>query len=87
MRRRYLTLVAVPAVVAVLVSIAAVEIAGQASSAKKPTAGGPSRASAPSRVASRDEIPRMADGHPDLQGTYDLGTLTPLERVAARRSA
>ena len=30
-------------------------------------------------------IPRMADGHPDLQGTYDLGTLTPLER--ARRHA
>ena len=26
-------------------------------------------------------IPRMADGHPDLQGTYDLGTLTPLERA------
>src|SRR5499427_9788307 len=24
--------------------------------------------------------PRMADGHPDLQGTYDLATLTPLER-------
>src|SRR5438093_6868257 len=27
-------------------------------------------------------IPRTADGHPDLQGTYDLGTLTPLERAA-----
>jgi hypothetical protein len=27
-------------------------------------------------------IPRMADGRPDLQGTYDLGTLTPLERAA-----
>jgi len=25
-------------------------------------------------------VPRLADGHPDLQGTYDLGTLTPLER-------
>src|SRR5262245_27290403 len=24
--------------------------------------------------------PRMSDGHPDLQGTYDLATLTPLER-------
>src|SRR5262245_10755355 len=24
--------------------------------------------------------PRMADGRPDLQGTYDLATLTPLER-------
>ena len=25
-------------------------------------------------------IPRMADGHPDLQGVYDLATITPLER-------
>jgi len=25
---------------------------------------------------------RMADGHPDLQGTYDLATLTPIERAA-----
>jgi hypothetical protein len=25
-------------------------------------------------------IPRLADGHPDLQGTYDLATLTPVER-------
>jgi len=32
---------------------------------------------APQRSAS---IPRTADGHPDLQGTYDLATLTPLER-------
>lgn len=25
--------------------------------------------------------PRLPDGHPDLQGTYDLGTMTPLERL------
>ena len=23
---------------------------------------------------------RMADGHPDLQGTYDIATMTPIER-------
>src|SRR5881397_1693566 len=28
------------------------------------------------------KIPRTADGHPDLQGTYDLATLTPMERPA-----
>src|SRR3954454_7453443 len=27
-------------------------------------------------------VPRMPDGHPDRQGTYDLGTLTPIERPA-----
>ena len=26
-------------------------------------------------------IPRLADGKPDLQGTYDLATLTPVERA------
>ena len=28
------------------------------------------------------KIPRAADGHPDLQGTYDIATLTPMERPA-----
>jgi hypothetical protein len=27
------------------------------------------------------QLPRMPDGHPDLQGTYDLGMMTPLERL------
>jgi hypothetical protein len=26
-------------------------------------------------------LPRMPDGHPDLNGTYDLATMTPLERL------
>ena len=30
--------------------------------------------------------PRMPDGHPDLQGTYDLATLTPLERPASAQA-
>src|SRR5262249_43869622 len=30
--------------------------------------------------ASKSTIPRLPDGHPDLQGTYDLATMTPLER-------
>ena len=25
--------------------------------------------------------PRLADGHPDFQGTYDLATVTPFERL------
>src|SRR5258705_6686891 len=36
----------------------------------------------PAKKAAGGGIPRLADGHPDLQGTYDLGTLTPLERAA-----
>ena len=30
---------------------------------------------------------RMADGHPDLQGTYDLATLTPMERPSGAKLA
>src|SRR5882757_10040064 len=40
-------------------------------------AGGPVKSSVPA-----GGLPRTADGHPDLQGTYDLGTITPLERRA-----
>ena len=29
--------------------------------------------------------PRMPDGRPDLQGTYDLATLTPLERPSGMK--
>src|SRR5271170_2313724 len=29
---------------------------------------------------------RMPDGHPDLQGTYDLATLTPIERPAGAKA-
>src|SRR5436190_21281118 len=53
------------AAIACAMSMTGVTAAGQAAPAKKPAAGG---------------IPRLADGHPDLQGTYDLATLTPLER-------
>jgi hypothetical protein len=29
---------------------------------------------------------RLADGHPDLQGTYDLATLTPMERAPGAKA-
>ena len=28
----------------------------------------------------KSDLTRTPDGHPDLQGTYDLATMTPLER-------
>ena len=37
---------------------------------------------APAKSAAKfSAIPRMTDGHPDLQGTYDLATMTPVERA------
>jgi hypothetical protein len=32
------------------------------------------------QTAAKSGLARMPDGHPDLQGTYDLATMTPLER-------
>src|SRR6516164_2752345 len=37
-------------------------------------------AQTPKLAAKPYTLPRTPDGHPDLQGTYDLATLTPLER-------
>ena len=31
-------------------------------------------------TAAKSDLPRTPDGHPDLQGTYDLATMTRLER-------
>jgi hypothetical protein len=33
-------------------------------------------------LVAQQSIPRTPDGKPDLQGTYDLGTITPMERAA-----
>ena len=34
------------------------------------------------KTSVKSALPRMPEGHPDLQGTYDLTTMTPLERQA-----
>ncbi len=57
--------------VLLVIAIVGVSVAGQSvSPAKKPAA---------------TAIPRMPDGHPDLQGMYDLATLTPMERSAGAK--
>src|SRR5271170_300009 len=37
-------------------------------------------ASQTAKTESKSAIHRTPDGHPDLQGTYDLATMTPMER-------
>ena len=43
---------------------------------------GPLAAQAPRAAASASALPRTPDGHPDLQGLYDVATMTPVERSA-----
>src|SRR5689334_13916615 len=66
--------VTIAATTAILIALALTRQA--AVEAQQRPAGSP--ASRPSAGA-----PRTADGHPDLQGVYDIATLTPLERPAA----
>src|SRR5438093_4057837 len=42
----------------------------------------PLAAQSPRRAANAAPVVRNPDGHPDLQGTYDVATMTPLERPA-----
>ena len=43
---------------------------------------------APSAFAQRGtDIPRRPDGRPDLSGTYDTATLTPLQRPARPKTS
>src|SRR5688572_27892506 len=43
---------------------------------------GPLSAQAPGRTAKAGAIPRLADGRPDLQGTFNVATITPVDRPA-----
>ena len=74
MRNRFATMVGAVALALAIASLLPARVAGQA---PKALAASPA-AKAP--LANAGGVPRMADGHPDLQGTYDLATLTPLER-------
>jgi hypothetical protein len=56
----------VAAIVAVVVAVA-VPVAGQSSAARP-------------KASSSSTVSRTADGHPDLQGVWFFGTLTPLQR-------
>src|SRR5262245_58235722 len=65
------------ATLAAVTALCAAPLLG-AQAAKAP-AQAPAKA-APPRAAST--LPRTADGHPNLQGVYDIATITPIERPA-----
>src|SRR5689334_16463292 len=69
MRSRSVRLASSVALAATMATVAAAQAPRPASAA----------AARPATVPSN---PRTADGHPDFTGTYDLATLTPVERPA-----
>jgi hypothetical protein len=54
-----------------------------AQEAAKPATPAAAKPMIPTKVST---IKRTADGHPDLQGTYDVATMTPVERPAGVKS-
>jgi hypothetical protein len=70
MRHRFVTLTLALTSTIAVVSLTRAQTAGQA----------------PSGAPKPYAAPRMPDGHPNLQGTYDLATLTPLERPAGAKA-
>jgi hypothetical protein len=74
MSRRIFRSLAAPLAVLSMMLAAAVSAGGQAPVARK---NGP----APKKEASKSTSPRTAWGDPDLQGTWNNGTITPLERA------
>jgi hypothetical protein len=66
------------AVAAAAVSMTPADVQGQAAKPAAPAAATPPAAKRP--------IPRLADGHPDLQGLYDVATMTPVDRPAGAKT-
>src|SRR5215212_7895639 len=44
------------------------------------------QAARPAAPTPKPALARTADGHPDLTGTYDVATMTPVERPAGVKS-
>jgi len=62
--------------------VAVMVLSGGVVAAGAVTASGQTKTVSAQPRSAAKEFPRTPDGHPDLQGTYDLATLTPLERTA-----
>ena len=74
MTRRMISCLGVPVLVLSFTLVAVVEAGGQAPAAR-------TNSGAPSKAAARWTAPRTPWGDPDLQGTWNNGTITPLERA------
>ena len=83
MRNRTLAFIGSVAVATAAMCLSVGSLAAQAPA--KPAAATPTAAkpAAPTKVST---IRRTADGHPDLQGTYDVATMTPVERPSGVKS-
>src|SRR6478672_10903818 len=80
MRNQTFAFIGSVAITASAMALSGTPLTAQTPAAAKPA---PPRPAAPARLAN---IKRTADGHPDLTGTYDVATMTPVERPAGVKS-
>jgi len=80
MRHKTAALIGSVALATVAMAMSGGRLEAQAPQKPAPAAAAPA---VPARVST---IKRTADGHPDLQGTYDVATMTPVERPAGVKS-
>jgi len=80
MRHKTAALIGSVALATAAMAMSGGRLHAQAPQKPAPTAAAPA---VPARVST---IKRTADGHPDLQGTYDVATMTPVERPAGVKS-
>jgi hypothetical protein len=81
MRNRTYALIGSVAIATLATVLCGGRLAAQAPA--KPATPAAARPTIPTKVST---IKRTADGHPDLQGTYDVATMTPVERPAGIKS-
>jgi hypothetical protein len=55
-------------------------VAAQAARPAAQAARPPVQTAKPAAKPATKDMPRLPDGHPDFQGTYDVATMTPVER-------
>src|SRR5262245_30146179 len=82
MRNRSHTVLFSGVVVAVTAASAALSTKSLGAQAPKAPAQTPAKPATTSPARTAGTLPRTPDGRPDLQGTYDVATVTPLERPA-----
>jgi hypothetical protein len=70
----------------VAIATVATMLSGGPLAAQEPTKPATPAAAKPMIPTKVSTIKRTADGHPDLQGTYDVATMTPVERPAGVKS-
>jgi hypothetical protein len=86
MRNRMFAFIGSGAIAAAAMALSGTALTAQAPAKPTLRGGAPAPSSGQAAPARLSNIRRTTDGHPDLTGTYDVATMTPVERPAGVKS-